>query len=66
MKLYDLDTLTLRSKLNWKVGQLTCIAFSPDGLLGAAAPTTGGWWGGMWVNESAVGKNGTGRPARGL
>ncbi|HEX4611078.1 MAG TPA: WD40 repeat domain-containing protein [Urbifossiella sp.] len=41
MKPYDLDTLTLRSKLNWKVGPLTCIAFSPDGLLGAAGTDDG-------------------------
>jgi WD40 repeat protein len=41
VKLYDLDTLTLRAKLNWKVGALTCVAYSPDGLLGAAGTADG-------------------------
>lgn len=41
VKLYDLDTLALRTKLNWKVGPLTCLAFSPDGLLGAAGADDG-------------------------
>ena len=41
VKLYDLDTLTLRTKLNWKVGKLTCVAFSADGLLGAAGTEDG-------------------------
>ncbi|MBN9524219.1 hypothetical protein J0H58_37860 [bacterium] len=41
VKLYDLDTLTLRTKLNWKVGPLTCVAFSADGLLGAAGTDDG-------------------------
>lgn len=41
LKLYDLDTLTLRTKLNWKVGKLTCVAYSADGLLGAAGTEDG-------------------------
>ena len=41
VKLYDLDTLKPRSKLNWKVGPLTCVAFSADGLLGAAGSDDG-------------------------
>jgi WD40 repeat protein len=41
VRLYDLDTLALRGKLNWKVGKLTCVAFSPDGLLGAAGTEDG-------------------------
>ncbi|MBN9524217.1 WD40 repeat domain-containing protein [bacterium] len=41
VKLYDLDTLTLRTKLNWKVGPLTCVAFSADGLLAAAGTDDG-------------------------
>jgi WD40 repeat protein len=41
VKLYDLDTLTPRAKLDWKVGPLTCVAFSADGLLGAAGTDDG-------------------------
>lgn len=41
LKLYDLATLTLRTKLNWKVGPLTCVAFSADGLLGAVGTDDG-------------------------
>ncbi len=41
VKLYDLDTLTLRAKLNWKVGPLTCVGYSPDGLLAAAGTDDG-------------------------
>jgi WD40 repeat protein len=41
VKLYDLDTLKLRAKLNWKVGKLTCVAFSGDGLLAAAGTEDG-------------------------
>ncbi len=41
VKLYDLDTLKLRTKLNWKVGPLTCVAFSADGVLGAAGTDDG-------------------------
>ncbi|MBN9524218.1 WD40 repeat domain-containing protein [bacterium] len=41
VKLYDLDTLTLRTKLNWKVGALTCVAFSADGQLGAVGTDDG-------------------------
>jgi WD40 repeat protein len=41
LKLYDLETLKLRTKLNWKVGPLTCVAFSGDGLLAAAGTADG-------------------------
>ena len=41
LKLYDLATLTLRTKLNWKVGPLTCVAYSADGLLGAVGTDDG-------------------------
>lgn len=41
VKLYDLDTLTLRAKLNWKVGKLTCVGYSPDGQLAAAGTDDG-------------------------
>ncbi|MFO0796887.1 MAG: WD40 repeat domain-containing protein [Gemmataceae bacterium] len=41
VKLYDLDTLTLRTKLNWKVGKLTCVGYSPDGQLAAVGTEDG-------------------------
>ena len=41
VKLYDLNTLTLRTKLNWKVGKLTCVAYSPDGQLAAVGTDDG-------------------------
>jgi WD40 repeat protein len=41
VKLYDLDTLTLRAKLNWKVGKLTCVAYSRDGQLAAVGTDDG-------------------------
>jgi WD40 repeat protein len=41
VKLYDLDALALRTKLNWKVGKLTCVAYSPDGLLAAVGTDDG-------------------------
>lgn len=41
VKLYDLDTLKIRTKLNWKVGPLTCVAYSPDGQLAAVGTDDG-------------------------
>lgn len=41
VKLYDLATLRLTAKFNWKVGALMCLAFSPDGMLGAAGSHDG-------------------------
>jgi len=41
VKLYDLDTLKLRAKLNWKVGPLTCVAYSADGQLAAVGTDDG-------------------------
>lgn len=41
VKLYDVDTLKLRAKYNWKVGALQAVAFSPDGMLGAAGGEDG-------------------------
>ena len=41
VKLYDLNTLKLIHKYNWKVGGLGCVAFSPDGTLGAAGSFDG-------------------------
>jgi WD40 repeat protein len=41
VKLYDLGTLRLVRKYNWKLGPLECVAFSPDGMLGAAGSRDG-------------------------
>jgi WD40 repeat protein len=41
VKVYDLPTLRLRHKYQWKVGPLNSVAYSPDGLLGAAASQEG-------------------------
>jgi WD40 repeat protein len=41
VKLYDLATLTLKHKLNWKLGPLLSVAFSPDGTLAAAGSADG-------------------------
>ncbi|MFO0930560.1 MAG: hypothetical protein U0736_26605 [Gemmataceae bacterium] len=41
VKLYDVDTLKLRAKYSWKVGALQAVAFSPDGMLGAAGGEEG-------------------------
>lgn len=41
VKLYDLATLRLTAKFNWKAGPLQCLAFSPDGMLGAAGSYDG-------------------------
>lgn len=41
VKLYDVETLKLRAKYNWKVGALSCVTFSPDGMLGAAGSEDG-------------------------
>ena len=41
VKVYDLPRLRLRHKYQWKVGPLNSVAYSPDGLLGAAASQEG-------------------------
>lgn len=41
VKIYDLETLKLIRKLNWKLGALNWVAFSPDGCLGAAGGEDG-------------------------
>jgi hypothetical protein len=41
VKLYDLATLRLARTLRWKVGPLAAVAFSPDGMLGAAGSRDG-------------------------
>ena len=41
VKIYDLGTLRLVRKYNWKLGPLGCVAFSPDGVLGAAGSDDG-------------------------
>jgi WD40 repeat protein len=41
VKIYDLGTLQLVGKYNWKLGPLGCVAFSPDGMLGAAGSRDG-------------------------
>jgi hypothetical protein len=41
VKVYDLGTLRLARKYNWKLGPLGCVAFSPDGMLGAAGSHDG-------------------------
>ncbi|MFO0846304.1 MAG: WD40 repeat domain-containing protein [Gemmataceae bacterium] len=41
VKLYDVETLKLTAKFNWKVGELASVAFSPDGMLGAAGSRAG-------------------------
>jgi WD40 repeat protein len=41
IKIYDLETLKLIRKLNWKLGKLTSVAFSADGCLGAAGSEDG-------------------------
>jgi WD40 repeat protein len=41
VKIYDLGTLRLLRKYNWKLGPLECVAFSPDGMLGAAGSHDG-------------------------
>ena len=41
VKLYDLDTLKLTTKFQWKVGAHNAVAFSPDGTLAAAGGEAG-------------------------
>jgi WD40 repeat protein len=41
VKIYDLETLRLVRKYNWKLGPLASVAFSPDGMLGAAGSRDG-------------------------
>lgn len=41
VKLYDLDTLKLVTKFQWKVGAHNAVAFSPDGTLAAAGGESG-------------------------
>jgi WD40 repeat protein len=41
VKVYDLATLKLKHKLNWKLGALLSVAFSPDGTLAAAGSADG-------------------------
>jgi hypothetical protein len=41
VKLYDVETLRLTRKYNWKLGPLGAVTFSPDGLLGAAGSRDG-------------------------
>jgi WD40 repeat protein len=41
VKLYRLEPLELDHKLNWRLGPLQCVAFSPDGSLGAAGSQDG-------------------------
>jgi WD40 repeat protein len=41
VKVYDLATLRLKDKYQWKVGQLDSVAYSPDGLLAAAGGREG-------------------------
>lgn len=42
IKMYDLETMKLTYKFKWKLGPLQCVAFSPDGTLGAAGARDGG------------------------
>ncbi len=41
VKVYDLETLRLVQKYNWKLGPLGCVTFSPDGTLGAVGSNDG-------------------------
>jgi WD40 repeat protein len=41
VKLYDVATLRLVHKYDWKLGPLGCVTFSPDGMLGAAGSQDG-------------------------
>ncbi|MBX9624762.1 MAG: WD40 repeat domain-containing protein [Gemmataceae bacterium] len=41
VKLYDLETLKPTGKLDWKLGPLRSVAYSPDGTLGAAGSEDG-------------------------
>jgi len=41
VKMYDLATMKLVHKLNWRLGPLQCVTFSPDGSLGAAGSQKG-------------------------
>jgi WD40 repeat protein len=41
VKVYDLGTLRLVHKYNWKLGPLGCVTFSPDGTLGAVGSKDG-------------------------
>ncbi|MBY0230013.1 MAG: hypothetical protein K2W96_12085 [Gemmataceae bacterium] len=54
VKAYDAATLALRHELAWEIGKLEQVAFSPDGMLGAA---TGGKKAilGTWIGEPGVG-----------
>jgi WD40 repeat protein len=45
VKAYDATTLRLRHEMAWGIGKLECVAFSPDGMLGAA---TGGKKAVLW------------------
>jgi WD40 repeat protein len=41
VKLYDLETMRKVHVFKWKLGPLECVAFSPDGMLGAAGSREG-------------------------
>lgn len=41
VKIYDVDTLQVTTKFNFRVGALSSVAFSPDGMLGAAGSQDG-------------------------
>jgi WD40 repeat protein len=41
VKVYDVETLKLVHKWNWKLGPLRSVAYSPDGTLGAAGSEDG-------------------------
>jgi WD40 repeat protein len=41
VKIYDLETLRRVLTFTWRLGPLACVAFSPDGMLGAAGSRDG-------------------------
>jgi WD40 repeat protein len=41
VEVYDLATLELVATWAWQLGPLGCVAFSPDGTLGAAGSNDG-------------------------